>query len=791
MRKLIFFIPFILLAESLLHPDSPKNRDHNSLGFGVAGDVAISDGVFYVGQTGSSLNNGSVYIYSPNAIGGLDQNEILAPIQGEIGFDFGFAIDINNDLMIVGSPHRANIQGGAFLYQKNDTDKWTLIKTISPDSDEWTMDFGSEVAVGEDVILIGDRDAHNGEGKVFTLYKEGEEWRTGSPLNYNYINDDGHFGHSISIDGQKALIGSRDGNVAVQYDFDTITHSWTESHVFSPYNYQSKGRFGFSVELSGEYAIIGSPGYDKKGLIEVHKLNNGSWEKVSSVFNPLEKNETYFGASLSMNNQTISIGNYNGEKVFTYIINDADELSLTNTFDSPNKSFGKFGRSVAINDDHMIIGATYGESAYIYSKDSFGEWGIDKTVSSANGVESIIGQKIPCIGGWAGNYPCKGIDLFSFLSPQDLGGTELNDIWGWTDPQTSKEIALVGLREGTSFVDVTDPENPFVLGILPTHTYSSTWRDLKVYKNHVYVVADNAGNHGVQIFDLTQLRGVTSFTTFTETNHYDNVGSVHNIFINEHTGFAYVVGISSAKTTELQCGSGSHIIDLTEPANPEFSGCFAHSGTGRSGTGYTHDIQVVVYDGPDPDYIGKEIAFSSNETALSISDLSDKTKPVIISKYESGEFGYVHQGWLTKDKNYFIVNDELNEYYGQSIHQTSIIFDVSDLDSPQIVSTYKSNLTTIDHNNYVVDDLLYQSNYSTGLRILSIKNPLEPIEAVFFDTYPAGDIVEFVGSWSNYPFFNSGTIVVTSIEEGLYVLKPNGNINLGTVEATTIPDQLI
>ena len=668
MRKLIFFIPFILLAESLLHPDSPKNRDHNSLGFGVAGDVAISDGVFYVGQTGSSLNNGSVYIYSPNAIGGLDQNEILAPIQGEIGFDFGFAIDINNDLMIVGSPHRANIQGGAFLYQKNDTDKWTLIKTISPDSDEWTMDFGSEVAVGEDVILIGDRDAHNGEGKVFTLYKEGEEWRTGSPLNYNYINDDGHFGHSISIDGQKALIGSRDGNVAVQYDFNTMTHSWTESHVFSPYNYQSKGRFGFSVELSGEYAIIGSPGYDKKGLIEVHKLNNGSWEKVSSVFNPLEKNETYFGASLSMNNQTISIGNYNGEKVFTYIINDADELSLTNTFDSPNKSFGKFGRSVAINDDHMIIGATYGESAYIYSKDSFGEWGIDKTVSSANGVESIIGQKIPCIVGRAGNYPCKGIDLFSFLSPQDLGGTELNDIWGWTDPQTSKEIALVGLREGTSFVDVTDPENPFVLGILPTHTYSSTWRDLKVYKNHVYVVADNAGNHGVQIFDLTQLRGVTSFTTFTETNHYDNVGSVHNIFINEHTGFAYVVGISSAKTTELQCGSGSHIIDLTEPANPEFSGCFAHSGTGRSGTGYTHDIQVVVYDGPDPDYIGKEIAFSSNETALSISDLSDKTKPVIISKYESGEFGYVHQGWLTKDKNYFIVNDELNEYYGQSIH---------------------------------------------------------------------------------------------------------------------------
>ena len=115
MRKLIFFIPFILFAEGLLHPDSPKNRDHSSLGFGVAGAVAISNGVFYVGQTGSSLNNGSVYIYSPNAIGGLDQDEILAPIQGEIGFDFGFDIDIKNDLMIVGSPHRANIKGRTFL----------------------------------------------------------------------------------------------------------------------------------------------------------------------------------------------------------------------------------------------------------------------------------------------------------------------------------------------------------------------------------------------------------------------------------------------------------------------------------------------------------------------------------------------------------------------------------------------------------------------------------------------------------------------------------------------------
>jgi len=791
MRKLIFFIPFILLAEGLLHPDSPKNRDHNSLGFGVAGDVAISNGVFYVGQTGSSLNNGSVYIYSPNAIGGLDQDEILAPIQDEIGFDFGFAIDIKNDLMIVGSPHRANIQGRTFLYQKDKNGNWLLIKTISPDSDEWTMDFGSEVAIGEDVILIGDRDVHNGEGKVFTLYKDGEEWRTGSPLNYNYINDDGHFGHSISIDGQKALIGSRDGNVAVQYDFNTITHSWQQNHVFSPDNYQTKGRYGFSVELSGEYAIIGSPGYDKKGFIEIHQFENDSWEKVTKISNPEDEVGTYFGASITMENNQIAVGDFNGEKSFIYSTEDYNTFSLSQTIESPSSHQGKFGRNLELINGQLAIGATYGEKAYIYNTDENDNWTLRHDVSSDNKSVSITGVKIPCENGKAGDYDCNSLDLMAYLTPGELSGgihTELNDNWGWEDSTTGKEYALVGLLIGTSFVDVSDPVNPVVLGFLPTATNGSSWRDMKVYKDHVYIVADNAGDHGVQVFDMTQLRGVTTFTQFEMTYHYTNVGSVHNIVINEATGFAYATGISSALTVDYQCGGGLHMMDLSDPAKPTFAGCFSHVGTGRSGTGYTHDAQIVIYNGPDQDHQGKEIAFSSNETALSIADISDKANPKIISKFDNANFGYVHQGWLSKDHKYFFVNDELNEYNGNDGTQTTLIFDLSDLDDPKIINVYDSGLKTIDHNNYVKGDLLFQSNYSAGLRILSIKDPTNPLEVASFDTYPSGDRAAFVGSWSNYPYFNSGTIIVSSIEEGLYIIKPSPDGNLATGNESVIPE---
>jgi len=789
MRKLIFFIPFILLAEGLLHPDSPKNRDHNSLGFGVAGDVAISDGVFYVGQTGSSLNNGSVYIYSPNAIGGLDQDEILAPIQGEIGFDFGFALDIKNDLMIVGSPHRANIQGRTFLYQKDKNGNWLLIKTINPDSDEWTMDFGSEVAVGEDVILIGDRDVHHGEGKVFTLYKEGEEWRTGSPLNYNYINDDGHFGHSISIDGQKALIGSRNGNVAVQYDFDTITHSWTESHVFSPYYYQSNGRFGFSVELAGKYAIIGSPGFDKKGFIEIHQFENESWEKVTKISNPEDEVGTYFGADVSMSGDEILIGNYNGEKSYVFTLEN-DSINLKHTLQSPENSEGKFGRALSFVDDKILIGATYGQKAHIYKRNSNGSWSVAHDLSSHNRNRSITGVRVPCENGKAGDYGCNSIDMLSFITPSDLSGgnnTELNDIWGWTDSTTGKEYALVGLRIGTSFVDVSDPVNPVVLGLLPTATYGSSWRDMKVYKDHVYIVADNVGNHGVQVFDLTQLRGITQFTEFTMTYHYDLVGSVHNIAINEETGFAYAVGIGSASKDEYMCGA--HIIDINDPSNPTFAGCLGDKTTGRYNDGYIHDGQFVIYKGPDSDYYGQEIAFTCNETALGIANITDKSNLKIISKFENSNFGYVHQGWLSDDHRYFFVNDELNESYGYDDVQTTVIFDLIDLDNPIIVNTYRSELNTIDHNNYVKGELLYQSNYSSGLRILSIADPKNPIEVAYFDTYTAGDIIDYIGSWGNYPYFSSGTIVISSMEEGLYVLKATDGGNLGIDKGHSLPDK--
>ncbi|MEZ7977448.1 MAG: choice-of-anchor B family protein, partial [Flavobacteriales bacterium] len=144
----------------------------------------------------------------------------------------------------------------------------------------------------------------------------------------------------------------------------------------------------------------------------------------------------------------------------------------------------------------------------------------------------IVAQT-PCVNGMAGPYPCENINLLSFVENGDLGGGSMNDIWGWVDPLDSAEYVLLGRTNGTSFLDITDPVNPIYLGDLPTATLNSTWRDIKVYNNYAFIVSE-AGEHGMQIFDLTNLRDIISPPLlFEEDAHYSGWGNAHNIVINE------------------------------------------------------------------------------------------------------------------------------------------------------------------------------------------------------------------------------------------------------------------
>ena len=182
-----------------------------------------------------------------------------------------------------------------------------------------------------------------------------------------------------------------------------------------------------------------------------------------------------------------------------------------------------------------------------------------------------IGAMATCEDGMAGDYACGSVDLVAHVPVEGFGSRRGNDIWGWTDPETGIEYALVGLDDGTAFVSLADPMAPAVLGKLPTATESSTWRDIKTYANHAFIVSE-APNHGMQIFDLRHLRGLEadSSRTFEPDAHYRGVSNAHNLVMDEESGFAYIVGTTSVgEGLPDACGSpGFHAVDVHDPSTP-------------------------------------------------------------------------------------------------------------------------------------------------------------------------------------------------------------------------------
>jgi len=379
----------------------------------------------------------------------------------------------------------------------------------------------------------------------------------------------------------------------------------------------------------------------------------------------------------------------------------------------------------------------------------------------SNPAEPTLGTgPADCIAGMADGFPCNEVALAKHVTLPTLSATAGNDIWGWTDPLDNAEYVLMGLNNGTAFVRVSDPENPIIVGRLSTQTSSSLWRDIKVYRNHAYIVADLAGPHGMQVFDLTRLRTGGTGQTFAADVVYGDFDSAHNIAINESSGHAYIVGSNT-------CSGGLHIVDIRQPLNPLFAGC-------HSVDGDTHDAQCVTYIGPDPDHNGSEICFNSNEDSVAIVDVSIKSSPVTLAVLTYPNLSLVHQAWLNDTHQYLVINDEFDEV-NFDLNTATIVVDVTDLDAPNYLYTYSHATRSTDHNLFVSGNRIFEANYTSGLRILQFSSLATDTlaEVGFFDTFPENNDRGVRGAWGVYPFFPSGTVVVSDTRRGLFVLSPN------------------
>lgn len=423
----------------------------------------------------------------------------------------------------------------------------------------------------------------------------------------------------------------------------------------------------------------------------------------------------------------------------------------------------------------------------------------------------------PCTDGLAFDlWACDGVDLLSYVPFEEFAGDgtladanpiedqEASDLWGWTDPETGVEYVIIGKTNGVAFLDVSDPTSPVhVASVENTSALQLLWFDIKVYDDHAFIVSES-GAHGMLVVDLTRLRdlgGADGPELLLPDAVYPFIGSAHNLAIDEATGYAYLVGSNAGLVVQDQCRSGLHMVDISTPTLPTFAGCYLMDGgpataaqvvgfdsptvAGIRTTGaYVHDTQCVVYDGPDADHAGRELCLSSAEDRVVIVDVTDKVLPTTVAVLSYPDATYTHQGWLTEDHRYLLVNDELDEDAfaaddGDTRTRT-IIYDLTDLDAPGEPMVHVHDHISIDHNLYTHQGLVYQSHYSAGLRISDLSRVGEGVldEVAFFDVHPdsdveGGDTFEvpvFAGTWSNYPYFESDIIAVSGYD-GLWLLR--------------------
>ena len=314
------------------------------------------------------------------------------------------------------------------------------------------------------------------------------------------------------------------------------------------------------------------------------------------------------------------------------------------------------------------------------------------------------------------------VDLISNLN--QYPGDGYNDIWGYVDG-SGIEYALLGVRSGTSIVNLSDPQNPVEVEFIPG--IFSVWRDIKVHGNYAYVVTEGTGiGQGLQIIDLSQLPNSATLVNTIETWFT----RAHNIFIDD--GYAYVIGTNS--------GGGMHILDLSNPVNPVRISYY-------TGSQYIHDV-----------YVWNDTVVACAEDTYDLVDVSDKSNPQLISSSPALPGIYAHSGWMTEDKRYFFGTEEFN-----NIDIT--VWDLVDRTTWNlVVPQWQMPTNSTVHNLFINGNYAHISYYTDGYVVLDISDPLNPLLAGEYNT---SDM------WGCYPYLPSGITICSDMDDGLYIFQFN------------------
>lgn len=774
-------IPVRLATFLALVPIVTQAQEPN---FGRA--VAMTQHEMVIGQPVNWYGAGTVYSYRLDTTGHYREAGRLVASDSSRMDDFGRAVALDGNTLVVTAPRKANNAGVAYIFTRaTATTPWKQSTRIAaPDGGE----FGTAAVLVGDELLIGAPATTSG-GTVYQYHRSNGTWTVQHVMRPDPASRTTDFGATLAWQGEWLLVGapasdSGAGRAFVSQRSSAGTWSPPTTLTLPRTMGQGGARLGSSLLLDGAKAYVGASG--AMAVYALARDGSGRWDAAGELQAFDGGRRSQFGFSMAKVGNELWVGAPgNGGGVYRFLPNgdDAWQGAMRFEADSGDATSWPFayGYSIAAHGARAVISMPtrdFGEGRVVVAARSGTGWQRQQILEGE--IFAIGGKRTPaakCSNGKIGAFTCANMELTSHMPISALGGERgvwLNDVWGWTDPLTQKEYVLVARRDGASFVDLSDPANPRLVGTLPRTKGSppSVWRDIKVIGNYAYIVADGADAHGVQVFDLTRLRTARNAPTFSPDTTYHEIFSAHNIVADTASHFLYVVGSNSGGET---CGGGLHMIDASNPIQLKFVGCY-NDKAGSNPRGYTHDAQCLIYQGPDTKYRGHQLCIGSNEKEINIADVTDKRAPVTIGRNTYPNVSYAHQGWFDAEQRFFYMNDEGDELDGLVPGTRTIVWDLRDLSDPVVAKMYIGPVRASDHNLFVKGNRVYEANYGSGLRVLDISDRTSPREIAYFDSAPYNDDAPGYsatqsGAWSNYPFFKSGVIVFTSVREGLFVVR--------------------
>ena len=478
-------------------------------------------------------------------------------------------------------------------------------------------------------------------------------------------------------------------------------------------------------------------------------------------------------------------------------VNPGDAIKLAagtydlSAVDAEDILLGKEGvRGGYSAQDHFTIQNAETNPTYVTGvtdeyRNSFIAHGFIVLDANGNPLPRIVAAKLlvptSCTAGRAGNFPCHNIDFLAQIQLQEIPTqpTSASNLWGFVDRDDNREYAVLGHRNGTVVVDVTVPGSPTIVGNVAGNP--SLWREVKVYqvfdqasgrhRAYAYISTEAPGG-GLQIIDLSNLP-----TSISEANKLTEYSTSHTLYISNidygtnmalpgQQAFLYIAGSNVA-------GGAYRIYSLADPVRPTLVT------PSPAGAGYMHDsTSMLITDSRTTQCANGhnpcEVLVDFNELSVDLWDVTEKSTPVRLSTTSYPTATYVHSGWPTENNRYIIVHDELDELR-RGMNTSMYTLDVGNLQAPTLVTSYTGGTTTTDHNGYTIGNRYYVSHYKRGLVIFDSTTPTALTEIGSFDTYlsPAANNAGTDGAWGVYPFLPSGTVMVSDIENGLFLLRKN------------------